>query len=159
MDWFYRIGISVMKKLMDINLAMHSVHKIKKTSVHRIKVRKKILIGFHVRSSHLNVFYQKYVHKNFSKFTRKHLCQSFLLNKAADWRLQLYYKETLAQVFFCEVCEIFKNSYFYGIPLVAACSVCSLTRCIPVRTNVDCIQTFKIENINLKSKSLKTLLF
>ena len=29
-------------------------------------------------------------------------------------------KETLAQVFSCEFCEIFKNTYFYRTPLVAA---------------------------------------
>ena len=29
-------------------------------------------------------------------------------------------KETLAQVFSCEFCEIFKNIFFYRTPLVAA---------------------------------------
>ena len=29
-------------------------------------------------------------------------------------------KETLAQVFSCEICEIFKNTFFYKTPLVAA---------------------------------------
>ena len=29
-------------------------------------------------------------------------------------------KETLAQVFSCEFCEIFKSTFFYGAPLVAA---------------------------------------
>ena len=29
-------------------------------------------------------------------------------------------KETLAQVFSCEFCEIFRNTYFYRTPLVAA---------------------------------------
>ena len=29
-------------------------------------------------------------------------------------------KETLAQVFSCEFCEIYKNTFFYRIPLVAA---------------------------------------
>ena len=29
-------------------------------------------------------------------------------------------KETLAQVFFCKFCEIFKNTYFYRTPLVVA---------------------------------------
>ena len=29
-------------------------------------------------------------------------------------------KETLAHVFSCEFCEIFKNSSFYRIPMVAA---------------------------------------
>ena len=29
-------------------------------------------------------------------------------------------KETLAQVFYCEFCEIFKNTFFYRTPPVAA---------------------------------------
>ena len=33
--------------------------------------------------------------------------------------LQLYQKETLAQVFSCEFCEIFKNTSFYRSPPVA----------------------------------------
>ena len=38
-----------------------------------------------------------------------------------DWKcLQLYLKETPAQVFSCEIDEIFKNTFLYGAPLVAA---------------------------------------
>ena len=33
-------------------------------------------------------------------------------------RLQLYQKETLAQVFSCEFCEIFKNTFFERTPSV-----------------------------------------
>ena len=32
-------------------------------------------------------------------------------------------KETLAQVFFCEFCEIYKNTFSYRTPLVAASGV------------------------------------
>ena len=39
--------------------------------------------------------------KNCAKFTGKHLYQSFFLKN-----------ETLAEVFFCEFCEIFKNTFF-----------------------------------------------
>ena len=39
---------------------------------------------------------------NFARFTAKHLCWSPFCNE----------KETLNQVFFCEFCEIFKNTYF-----------------------------------------------
>ena len=46
------------------------------------------------------VFYIKGVIKNFTKFTGKHLWQS------------LFFKnEILAQVFSCEFCEIFKNTF------------------------------------------------
>ena len=34
-------------------------------------------------------------------------------------------KETLAQVFSCEFCEIFKNTFFHGTPLVAASGICT----------------------------------
>ena len=47
---------------------------------------------------------QKGVLRNFSKFTGKHLCQSLFFNKVK--------KETLAQVFSCEFCENFKNTFF-----------------------------------------------
>ena len=49
--------------------------------------------------------------ENFAKFTGKHLCQSLFFNKVS---------ETPAQVLFCEFCEIFKNTYIYRTPLVAA---------------------------------------
>ena len=49
-----------------------------------------------------HVIYKKSVLKNFSKFTRKHLCQGFFFNKVA----------CLAQVFSCEFCEIFKETFF-----------------------------------------------
>ena len=44
--------------------------------------------------------------KNLAKFTEKHMCQSLLFNKVAGLK-----KQTLAQVFSCEFCEIFKNIY------------------------------------------------
>ena len=37
--------------------------------------------------------------------------------------LQLYLKKTLAQVFYCEFCEISKNTFFHRIPLVAASEI------------------------------------
>ena len=30
-------------------------------------------------------------------------------------------KETLAQVFSCEFCKVFKNTFFHRTPMVAAC--------------------------------------
>ena len=49
------------------------------------------------RSNHQRVL------ENFANFTGKHLCWS---------HLQLYLKETLAQMFSCEICDIFKNTCF-----------------------------------------------
>ena len=47
---------------------------------------------------------EKGVLKNFTKFTGKHRCQSLFFSKVIK-------KETLAQVFSCELCEIFKNIF------------------------------------------------
>ena len=58
-------------------------------------------------------FYKKGTFKNFTKFTGKHLFQSLVFNKVAGLRsATLLKKETLAQVFSCEFCEIFKNTFF-----------------------------------------------
>ena len=67
-----------------------------------------------MRSSQSDVFCEKGVLKKFIKFTVKHLCQSLSFNKV------FYKKETLAQVFSCEYCKIFNNTYFIKTPLVAA---------------------------------------
>ena len=64
------------------------------------------------RRSHRRCSLRKGVLRNFAKFTGKHLCQSLFFNKVAGLGLQLYKKETLAQVFFCEFCEISKNTFF-----------------------------------------------
>ena len=64
-----------------------------------------------IRSSRPEMFCKKGVLKNFAKFTGKHLSQSLFFHKVADLR---------PQAFFCEFCEIFNNTFFYRIPLVAA---------------------------------------
>ena len=63
------------------------------------------------------VFYKKSVLRNFTKFTVKHLCQIFFFNKVASSDLHFNKKETLAQVFSCEICETSKEHLFYRIPL------------------------------------------
>ena len=62
----------------------------------------------------------KNVLRNFAKFTEKHLCQSLFFNKVAGAACNFIKKETLAQVFSCEFCEISKNTFSYRAPLVAA---------------------------------------
>ena len=77
------------------------------------------------RSSHQRCTLKKRVLRNFIKFTWKFLCQSLFFRNVVGLSLQLYYKrdstqvflnfikkETLAQVFFCEFCEISKNTFF-----------------------------------------------
>ena len=51
------------------------------------------------------MFCKKSVPRNFAKFPGKDLCQSLFFNKVFE-------KETLAQVFYCEFCEISKNTFF-----------------------------------------------
>ena len=55
------------------------------------------------RSSHQRCSVRKGVLRNFAKSTGKYLCQSLFLN--------FIKKETLTQVFFCDFCEIFKNTF------------------------------------------------
>ena len=66
-------------------------------------------------SSRPEVFCKKGVLRNFAKFTGKHLYQSLFFNKVANF----IKKETLAQVFSCEFCEICKNTFSYRTPPVA----------------------------------------
>ena len=65
------------------------------------------------RSSHRRCSVRKGVLRNFAIFTGKHLYQSLFFNT------ELYYikKETLAQVFSYEFCEISKNTFFNRTPL------------------------------------------
>ena len=63
---------------------------------------------------------------NFTKLTGKHLCQSLLFNKVADLRSEacnFIKKETVAQMFSCAFCEIFKNTFSYRTPL-GDCFLC-----------------------------------
>ena len=68
-------------------------------------------------SSHPEVFCKKGVLGNFAKFTGKHLYQSPFCRPHSCTFIE---KETLAQVFSCEFCEISKNTYFHRTTLVAA---------------------------------------
>ena len=63
------------------------------------------------RSSHWRCSVRKGVLRNFAKFTGKHLCQSLLFNNVPG-PCNFIKKETLAQVFSCEFCEISKNTFF-----------------------------------------------
>ena len=69
-----------------------------------------------VKSSRSEVLYKRDVLKYFANLIGKHLYQSLFFDKLAG-------QETQAQVFFCEIYEIFKNTFLYRTPQVAA-SVC-----------------------------------
>ena len=63
----------------------------------------------------------------FRKIHRKTLAQESLFNKVAGLRpATLFKKETLAQVFSCEFCEILKNTFFDRTSLVAASEFVSI---------------------------------
>ena len=64
-----------------------------------------------VRSSHQRCFAKIGLLRNFTKFTGKYLCQSLFFNKVA-LACNFIEKETPAQVFSCEFCEISKNTFF-----------------------------------------------
>ena len=65
-----------------------------------------------LRNSHRSCSIRKGVLRNSTKFTGKHLCQSLFLIKLQVSACNFIKKETLAQVFFCEFCEISKNTFF-----------------------------------------------
>ena len=60
------------------------------------------------RSSRPEMFCKNGVIKNLTKFTGKHIWHSLFLIIFS----QLYQKRDSAQLFSCEFCEIFKNSFF-----------------------------------------------
>ena len=64
-----------------------------------------------IKSRHRRCSVKKGVLKNFTNFTRKHQCWSPFFNKVAG-AYDFIKKETPTQVFSCEICEIFKNTYF-----------------------------------------------
>ena len=72
------------------------------------------------RSSRPEVFCKKGVLRNFAKFTGKTCARVSFFNKVAGKVCNFIKKESLAQVFSCEFCEISKNTFFYRTPLVAA---------------------------------------
>ena len=81
------------------------------TSICEKKKLTNILIEFHhfiLQKQPPEVFCKKGALKKFAIFTEKHLCWS-LCGRSG---LQFYQKETPTLMFFCEYCEIFKNTYF-----------------------------------------------
>ena len=71
------------------------------------------------RSKCLQVFFKIGVLKRFANFAGEHLCWRFFLKNLQAEGLQLYLKGS-TKVFSCEVCEIFKNTFFCRRPPVTA---------------------------------------
>ena len=71
------------------------------------------------RSSHLRCSIAKGVLKNFTKFTGNACFGVSLLIKLQAQACNFIKKETPTQVFSCEICGIFENTFFYRTPSVA----------------------------------------
>ena len=81
----------------------------------------------------------------FTKFTEKHLCWSLFLIKLLI--LQPYLKKTLAKVFSCEFCEIFKNTFFTE-PFWKTASVVTNGQPFPLYINLEmCILFYNLESL------------
>ena len=65
-----------------------------------------------LRSSHRRSSIKIGVLKNLANFTGKQMCQSLFINTFQDKACKFIKKETLALVFFCEFCGIFRNNFF-----------------------------------------------
>ena len=77
------------------------------------------------------VFCKKGVLRNLTTFTGKHLCQSLFFDKVAG-PCNFLKKETLAQVFSCEFCQISKNSFFTEHLWATASKICLFINYIQV---------------------------
>ena len=75
--------------------------------------------GKPLRTSRSQIFFKIAVLKNFAIFSRKTCVAEYLFNKVAGMKVCIFIKkETPAQLFSCEYCEIFKNNFFYKTPPV-----------------------------------------
>ena len=84
---------------------------VKANSIQWVRSRAKLVTKRQEKTSSLpELFCKKGVHRNFPKFTGKHLCLFFI---------KVIKEEALAQVFSCEFCGILKNIFSYRTPQVA----------------------------------------
>ena len=80
-----------------------------------------VLWGETNRSSLSQMFSKISALKNFANVIGKHQCWSIFLIKLQAWRsATLLKRDSNTGVFLCEICEIFKNTFFYRTPPVAA---------------------------------------
>ena len=116
--WFIRLY----SFWLDLKLVVHTDRNFASVmKFHASNSRMKLDMQCHkvswFRSSRSQMFYRIGVLKNFANFIRKHLYWSNKFKSLFPSGLQLYLKETPAQVFPCEICEIFKNTSFYRAPV------------------------------------------
>ena len=105
-----------------------------------------ILRILYIQKQPPEVLYNKGVLRNLAKFTGKQLCHSLIFNK-----------ETLAQVFSCEFCEISGNNFLHVTRLVATSKYLNLWILTPIlkTSTTDCFHKLSIylicRSINLSS--------
>ena len=92
-----------------------------------------------IRSTHRRCSVKKSVLRNFAKVTGKYLCQSLFFNKVAGLACNFIKKESLAQVFSCEFCEISENTFFHRRPLAAASEISDIDFHSKKKLNFFCI--------------------
>ena len=86
------------------------------------------------RSSHSQMFFKIDVLKNFANFTGKHLCWSLFSIQLQALRsapllkrdFNMLDSNVMTYMFSCEICEIFKITFFYRTPPVAASIYCKM---------------------------------
>ena len=81
-------------------------------------------ISERLRSSRPEVFCKNFVPKNFTNSQENTCARVYFLIKLQSEAGNFIKKETLAEVFSCEFCEILKNTFFYRTPSVAASDAC-----------------------------------
>ena len=89
------------------------------TEYHTSGLLKQVKICYN-RSSYSQMFFKIGILKNLANFKGKHQSWSLFLIKLQASGLQLYWKETLAQVFSCGICMILKSAFFDGTLSTAA---------------------------------------
>ena len=78
----------------------------------RLRLKKYVLSHDTYRGSHSQIFYKIGALKSLPKFIEKDMCRSYFLIKLKVGNVQLYQKDSLAQMFSCEFCKIFQNTFF-----------------------------------------------
>ena len=68
-----------------------------------------------VQSNDQRCSLRKGVLRNFPRFTGKYLCQSLFLSKLQTSACNFIKKETVAQMFFCEFCEIPNKTFLQHV--------------------------------------------
>ena len=101
------------------------------------KLQQQILHGIS-RSSRPELFCRKAALKSYAEFTRKHPCWSFFSIKMQDGDAWNFVKKTPTQILSCEICKIFKNTYFkeHLRTTASACQVLQQTTLLKLSPNL-----------------------